>query len=287
MIELILSQLANGFIWGWILALISIGLTLIYGQLEIVNVAHGVLYTLGAVVSYYCVADFGGWGWSLLAAPLFLALVGVVIYLTSIRFSLGRSPIVTVIISYGLIFIIEQVVILTFGGNPRMIPNPIPATIPFFEGNYPVFRILAAAFSALTIWGLLLFLKRTRLGLWIRATNQDAETAENMGIPTRRVFAGVFCLGSALAGLGGALAAPIVSVSFDMGHNIIIEAFIVVIMAGFGSIRGTVAASLIISMLMGLAAAFVNPVMAKVVAMIVMVVVLFIRPQGIFGEGGQ
>ena len=94
----------------------------------------------------------------------------------------------------------------------------------------------------------------------------------------------MFCLGSALAGLGGALAAPMVSVSFDMGHNIIIEAFIVVIMAGFGSIRGTLAASLIISMLMGLAAAFVDPVMAKVIAMAVLVAVLFIRPEGLFGE---
>lgn len=284
MFELILSQLTNGFIWGWILALISIGLTLIYGQLEIVNVAHGVLYTLGAVVSYYCATSYGGWGISLLAAPLALALAGLLIYFSTIYFALGRSPIVTVIISYGLIFIIEQGVILTFGGNPRMIEAPIPHTIPFFGGNYPLYRILAAVFSGLVIWGLLVFLRRTRYGLWIRATNQDPETAENMGIPTRKVFAGVFCLGSALAGLGGALAAPMVSVSFDMGHNIIIDAFIVVIMAGFGSIRGTVAASLIISMLMGLAAAFVDPVMAKVITMAVLVVVLFIRPEGLFGE---
>lgn len=284
MLDLLLAQLANGFIWGWILALISIGLTLIYGQLEIVNVAHGVLYTLGAVASYYCVESLGGWGTSIIVAPLALALVGLVIYMTTIHFSLGRSPIVTVIISYGLIFIIEQGVILTFGGNPRMIPPPIPYTIPFFNGNYPLYRILAAVFSGLVIWGLLAFIRGTRYGLWIRAANQDPETAENMGIPTRKVFAGVFCLGSALAGLGGALAAPMVSVSFDMGHNIIIEAFIVVIMAGFGSIRGTVAASLIISMLMGLAAAFVDPVMAKVIAMAVLVVVLFIRPQGLFRE---
>ncbi|MGD8563004.1 MAG: hypothetical protein PVG03_10720, partial [Desulfarculaceae bacterium] len=113
MFDLILSQIANGFIWGWILALISIGLTLIYGQLEIVNVAHGVLYTLGAVVAYYSVNVLGDWGWSIPLAPLALAAVGLVIYMSTIRFSLGRSPIVTVIISYGFIFIVEQTIILT------------------------------------------------------------------------------------------------------------------------------------------------------------------------------
>lgn len=284
MFDLIASQIVNGFIWGWILALISIGLTLIYGQLEIVNVAHGMLYTLGALAAYYSVNVLGAWGWSIPMAPFALAALGLVIYITTIRFSVGRSPIVTVIISYGLIFIIEQAIQLTFGGNPRLIPNPVEYNIPFFGGNYPIYRILAAAFSALVIIGLMLFLKRTRLGLWIRATHQDPEMALNVGIPVRRVLAGVFCLGSALAGLGGALAAPIVSVSFDMGHNIIIEAFIVVIMAGFGSIEGTVVASLIISVIMGLSAAFVDPVLAKVIAMAVMVVVLFIRPEGIFGE---
>jgi branched-chain amino acid transport system permease protein len=217
-------------------------------------------------------------------APLALAAVGLVIYMSTIRFSLGRSPIVTVIISYGFIFIVEQTIILTYGGNPRMIPNPIAYNIPFIGGAYPLYRILAAAFSALVIAGLLVFLRKTRYGLWIRATNQDPEMALNVGIPTRKVFAGVFCLGSALAGLGGALAAPIVSVSFDMGHNIIIEAFIVVIMAGFGSIRGTVAAALILSVIMGLSSAFVDPVMAKVIGLAVMVLVLFARPQGLFGE---
>jgi branched-chain amino acid transport system permease protein len=283
-LELIASQVVNGLAWGWILALISIGLTLIYGQLEIVNVAHGALYTLGAVGAYYCLAHLGGWGWSLALSPLALAALGLLIYLTTVRFALGQPPIVTVIITYGLMFILEQVTMLTYGGVPRTVPTPIDYNIPFIGGQYPIYRVFCAAFSALVILALLLFLKKTRYGLWIRATRQDYETALTMGIPVRRVYALVFALGAALAGLGGALAAPISSVTFNMGHNIVIDAFIVVIMAGFGSILGTAAAALIIEVIIGVSAAFVNPVMARVIGLGVMVVVLLIRPEGLFGE---
>jgi len=284
MVELIISQVVNGLVWGLILALISIGLTLIYGQLEIVNVAHGALYTVGAVVSYYCFAWLGGWVFSLILSPIALALLGLVIYLTTLRFAVGKPPIVTVIITYGILFILEQTIFLTYGGIPKSIPTPIPYNVPFLGGDYPVYRIFCAVFSGLVILGLMGFLKWTRYGLWTRATKQDYETAMNMGIPVRRVYGFVFCLGSALAGLGGALAAPISSVTFTMGHSIIIDAFIVVIMAGFGSVIGTLVASLVIEVVIGVSAAFVSPVMAKVIGMALMVVVLFIRPEGLFGE---
>lgn len=284
MFELIISQMVNGFVWGWILALIAIGLTLIFGQLQIVNIAHGALYTLGAVGAYYCVNNLGGWGWSLIVSPLALAAAGLIIYGAAIRFSVGKPPIVTVIITFGLMFIMDQTMMLTFGGVPRMIPNPIPYNFDLGTGQYPGYRVFCAVFSFVVISGLILFLKKTRYGLWIRATNQDHETAMAMGIPVQRVFALVFCLGSALAGLGGVLASPIVSVSFNMGHNIGVDAFIVVIMAGFGSIVGTVAASLIIAIITGVSAAFVDPVAAKVIGMGVMVTVLFFRPEGLFGE---
>ncbi len=284
MIELIASQVVNGLVWGLILALISIGLTLIYGQLEIVNVAHGTLYTIGAVVAYYCFAHLGGWALSIVLSPLALILLALVIYWTTIKYCQGKPLIVTVIITWGLLFILEQTVFLTYGGVPKSIANPIPYNIPFIGGDYPIYRIFCAVFSGLIVIALMVFLKRTRYGLWIRATKQDHETAMNMGIPVSRVYALVFCLGSALAGLGGALAAPITSVTFNMGHAIVIDAFIVVIMAGFGSIIGTLVAALIIEVVIGVSAAFVNPVMAKVIGMALMVAVLFVRPEGLFGE---
>lgn len=277
MIDLIISQAVNGFVWGWILALISIGLTLIYGQLEIVNVAHGILYTIGAIVAYYCFAWLGGWGWSLLLSPIFLSLLGLLIYITAIRFVVGKQPIVTVIVTFGILLILEHATLLIYGGISRTIPTPIDYGIPFLNGTYPVYRIFCATFSFVIILALMLTLKKTRLGLWIRATTQDRETAMNMGIPTRKVYAITFCLGAAMAGLGGALIAPISSVTFTMGNNIIIDAFIVVGLAGFGSIPGTVLAALTIAMVTGISAAFVNPVMAKVIGMGVMLAVLFIR----------
>jgi branched-chain amino acid transport system permease protein len=284
MVELLISQAANGFVWGWILALISIGLTLIFGQMGIINVAHGVLYTLGAVGAYYCFTWLGGWGWSLILSPVFLALLGFILYNATIRFALGREPIVTVIITYGILFILEQSTFLLYGGIPRTVPNPIDYGIPFLGGTYPVYRVFCAAFSFVVIAALMIFLKSTRFGLWIRATKQDYETALNMGIPIRTVYLTTFCLGAALASIGGVLAAPISSVNFNMGNNIIIDAFIVVIMAGFGSIPGTVVAALIIEIVIGISAAFVNPVLAKVIGLGVMLVALFIRPEGIFGE---
>jgi branched-chain amino acid transport system permease protein len=284
MVELLISQAVNGFVWGWILALISIGLTLIFGQMGIINVAHGVLYALGAVGAYYCFAWLGGWGWSLILSPVFLALLGFILYNATIRFALGREPIVTVIITYGILFILEQSIFLLYGGFPRTVPNPIDYGIPFLGGTYPVYRVFCAAFSFVVIAALMIFLKSTRFGLWIRATKQDYETALNMGIPIRTVYLTTFCLGAALASIGGVLAAPISSVNFNMGNNIIIDAFIVVIMAGFGSIPGTVVAALIIEIVIGISAAFVNPVLAKVIGLGVMLVALFIRPEGIFGE---
>jgi branched-chain amino acid transport system permease protein len=284
MVDLLISQALNGFVWGWILALISIGLTLIYGQLGIVNIAHGVLYTVGAVVAYYCFAWLGGWGWSLILSPIFLALLGFVIYNTTMRSIVGKDPILTVIITYGIFFVLEHSTLLVFGGAIKTVRNPIDYSIPFLQGTYPLYRVFCAAFSVLVIVALSLFLKETRLGLWIRATKQDYETATNMGIPIRKVYVATFCLGAAMAGLGGALAAPITSVNFSMGHNIIVDAFVVVITAGFGSIPGTVIAALIIEIVIGISAAFVNPVMARVISIGVMLIALIIRPEGIFGE---
>ncbi|MBW1971685.1 MAG: branched-chain amino acid ABC transporter permease [Deltaproteobacteria bacterium] len=278
-------QLLNGFVWGWLLALISIGLTLIYGQLEIINVAHGTMYTIGAVTTFYTFILFKSWSYALIISPLFMGILALFIYLSTIRFVVGGSPITTVIIAYGILFILEQLTLLIFGGVPRTIPNPIPQSITLFKGiSYPLYRIFCAGFSIVVITLLLTFLKKTKLGLWIRATKQDHETAAAMGISVPFVFMFIFVLGSALAALGGVLAAPITGVTFDMGNNIVIDAFIVVIMAGFGSIPGTIVAALIIEMVIGLSAAFVNPVIAKVVGLAVMLIALYIRPQGIFGE---
>ena len=284
MTELIISQVVNGLVWGLILGAYF---HRAHPHLRAVgNRERGPQRSLnsGRCGGLLFVRLDGGMGFLPYYVAAGAGFAGTDHLSDDHSVCIGKPPIVTVIITYGILFILEQIVFLTYGGVPRSIPNPIPYNIPFIGGDYPLYRVFCAVFSGLVIFGLMIFLKWTRYGLWTRATKQDYETAMNMGIPVRRVYAFVFLSRLGTCRIGGALAAPISPVTFTMGHSIIIDAFIVVIMAGFGSVIGTLVASLVIEVVIGVSAAFVNPVMAKVIGMALMVVVLFIRPQGLFGE---
>lgn len=280
--NIIALSLANGAVWACILAMVSIGLTLIYGQLEVINIAHGAMYAIGAVTAYYVSSYFGSWAYSLILSPLVMAVIAIAIYMSCLRYRIVGYPIaVTLIICYGIMFILEQLTLLIFGGAPRTIPDPLPYQVPLFGGTYSAYRLFAALFSLAVIGGLIVFMKKTKLGLWIRATNQDHDTANAMGVPIARVYTLTFILGSMLAALGGALAAPITSVTAHMGSEIIIDAFIVVIVAGFGSIPGTIIAALILSLSSGFFSVLVNPVLAKGISLAIMIAILELKPEGI------
>ena len=272
----------NGAVWACILAMVSIGLTLIYGQLEIINIAHGAMYAIGAVTAFYVTSYFGSWGYSLILSPLLMALIAVAIYFSCLKYRIVGYPVaVTLIISYGVMFILEQFTLLIFGGAPRLVQNPLPYNIPLFQGTYPLYRIFAAVFSLAVIGVLVAFMNKTRLGLWIRATNQDHDTASAMGVPVASVYLLTFVLGSTLAALGGTLVAPMTSITHTMGAEIIIDAFIVVIVAGFGSIPGTIIAALILSISSGFFSVVVDPVIAKGISLAIMIGILYWKPEGI------
>jgi branched-chain amino acid transport system permease protein len=282
MASTIALSLINGIVWGCILAMVSVGLTLIYGQLEIINIAHGAMYAIGAVTAFYVFTYMGSWGYSLFISPLIMAVIALVIYNTSLRFRIRGYPVaVTLIISYGFMFILEQVTLLVFGGAPRLVPNPLPYEIPLLGVTYPLYRVFAAALSLATISALVAFLNLTKLGLWIRATNQDNDTASAMGVPVPMVYMFTFVLGSVLAALGGTLVAPMTSITHHMGAEIIIDAFIVVIVAGFGSIPGTILAALILSVATGFFSVITDPVVAKGVSLALMIGILYLKPEGI------
>ena len=282
MISTIALSILNGAVWACILAMVSIGLTLIYGQLGIINIAHGAMYAVGAVTAYYVTSFLGSWWYSLLISPLLMAAIAVVVYYSCLKYRIVGYPVaVTLIICYGVMFVVEQVTLLIFGGAPRLVPNPLPYSVPLFGGTYPLYRIFAALFS-LTVIGLLVaFMNKTKLGLWIRATNQDHDTASAMGVPVPLVYLLTFILGLMLAALGGTLVAPLTSITANMGSEIIIDAFIVVIVAGFGSIPGTILAALILSISSGLFSVIVDPVIAKGISLAVMIGILFWKPEGI------
>jgi len=275
----------NGLVWGMIVALIALGLSLVFGLIEIINVAHGDLFMLGAVLAWYVIQTTDNFWLALATVPLAVGGLGVVVERSVLR-PIEHRPIVTILATFGLSLIFQQSVLATFGGSPQRIEEPIRGVIPVLGTFYPGYRLFVALCSLAALGGLWLVLFRTRWGLWMRAVRQDREMALALGIPTPRVYMITFGLGAALAAVGGVLAAPITSLEFQMGLDVLPTAFIVVIIGGLGSLQGTLVAALLLGVLEGLANVFVTPTTARIVSLVVMAVVLFVRPQGLFGRRG-
>jgi branched-chain amino acid transport system permease protein len=276
-------QILNGFVWGWILALISLGLSLIFGLLQIINIAHGTLYMLGAVIAWYILQWTESFWVALLLAPLVVGIMGMAIERILLR-PVERNPVMTIIATFALLLILQQTVLLTFGGSARRVPEPFGFQVSFGQFGYSGYRLVVAAIAVLVIVGTWMFLHRTRAGLWIRAVKQDKEMALALGIPVSAVYTLTFGLGACLAALSGVLAAPIVSVDFRMGIDVIISAFIIVIIGGVGSLKGSVVSALLVGELIGIASIFLAPTVAQIIALLVMAGILLFRPQGLFQD---
>jgi len=286
LIRNIIFSLTNGVVWALIVVLVALGLSFIFGLMEIVNIAHGELYMLGAVLTWYGLALLGNFWLGVIIASLIMGAFGIGLERVVLRSFEGRVA-DTVIVTIGLSYILQQIALATFGGAPRTIPDPLPVAVQFLGINYPAYRLLITGVSALALIGLWLFLYRTSLGIHIRAAMQDREMASAMGIPVSRVYTMTFSIGALLAALGGALAAPVVQLFYLMGLDILCVSFIVVIVGGLGSLKGTLVASLIICPLEGVMTVFITPTEARVVSFIIMAVVLLIRPRGLFGTAGR
>lgn len=280
--QLILFGL-NGFVWGLIIALIALGLSLVFGLIEIINIAHGELFMLGAVLAWYVIRATGNFWLALVVVPPVVGALGIVIERGVLR-PVEHKPIVTILATFGLSLILQQSVLATFGGAPQRIEEPVPGLIPLLGTFFPVYRVFVAGCSVLALAGLWLFLYKTRYGMWMRAVRQDREMALALGIPSQQVYMLTFGLGAALAALGGVLAAPITSLEFQMGLDVLPTAFIVVIIGGLGSLQGTLVAALLLGLLEGLANVFVTPTTARIFSLVFMAAVLLLRPQGIFGK---
>jgi branched-chain amino acid transport system permease protein len=245
--------------------------------------AHGALYMLGGVVGWYLIEFTGSFWIALIASPLCVGVIGLIIERGLIR-TIEDKPITTIICTFGIMLVIQHLVLIIFGGSPRRISPPIVYRFPIFDLQYPLMRIMIALISIVMMIGLWIFLKKTKYGLWMRAVVQDREMAVGLGIPVNKVYMWTFVLGSALAAFSGVLAAPIVSVEFMMGREVLIMAFIIVIVGGMGNLEGSVLAAIMISLIQGIGALFVPPAVATIFALGFMIVVLLIRPQGLFGE---
>src|SRR5207249_9675684 len=195
---------------------------------------------------------------------------------------LGRDPLTTILATFGISLVLQNYALWQFGPVARKIQEPFTGQFTLFYLEYPWYRILIAALSAGIIGGFWLFLKYGTYGIWIRATTQDRVMAEAMGIPVPWVYTGVFALGAAMAAASGVHFGPLVGVNHAMGLDLILKAFIVVVVGGMGNLGGSILASIFVSMLEAFASIWVSPAQAVIVSFVVLILTLLFRPTGLF-----
>ena len=283
--RLVLHSL-DGIVFGWLYALIAFGLSLIFGLLNIVNVAHGTLYMLGAVFGWYFGGALSGGNYwvALICAPLIVCLFSVFLELVVLR-PIEENTDMTILSTFGILLVVENIVLLWIGGQGVTFDAPFEAQVPIAGYRYSVYRLFVMGFAVMTSLILWWFLQKTRYGLWIRAVRMNTELSLADGIPVKSVNTVAFALGGLLAGLSGVLAGPFVAVSPVMGLNVLIIAFIVVIVGGLGDPFGAVLAGIILGLVESLASIFMEPTLARVISLLFVTTFLFFRPNGLFGRG--
>lgn len=284
--DLVLVLLLNGLVWGLIIALIALGLSIIFGLLDFINVAHGDFFMVGAVLAWTMIDLFGNFWLAFLVVPLVGLVAGAAIERGILR-PVENSASLSIVAAFGLSLILQEGVRATFGATPKRILDPIGVNFQVLAVNYQLYRIFAAGVAVAALVLFFLFLQKTKFGTWMRAVRQDRETAVAMGVPADRVFMATFGLGMAMAMLGGVVAAPITSVEFRLGLDVLPICFIAVIIGGLGNLAGTAAAAVLLSVLEGFITSFTEPTTARIISLVLMSVVLLLRPQGIFARAGR
>ncbi|HKS84762.1 MAG TPA: branched-chain amino acid ABC transporter permease [Pseudolabrys sp.] len=286
-VDELVIQTMNGIVTGMILALVASGLTLIFGIMDVVNFAHGELFMLGAYIGVLVLASTGSFWLALIIASLVVAILGAALQIVTLRPLLGRDPLNTILVTFGLSLVLQNYALWLFGPSSRKISEPITSHFVLFYLEYPWYRVLIAVLSALIIGGFWLFLKYGKYGIWIRATTQDRVMAQAMGIPVPWVHTGVFAIGAAMAAASGVLFGPLVGVNSTMGLDWVLKAFIVVVVGGMGNLLGSVAAAIFISLLESYASIWVSPAQAVIVSFVVLILTLLFRPTGLFATSAR
>jgi branched-chain amino acid transport system permease protein len=282
-------QVFTGLMFGIAVILVALGLTIIFGLLDVINMAHGEFYALGAFIALV-LASIGFPFWLLLAVvPLLMMPVGYAVERLLIQrvFHSKDRHITTLLLTLGLSIVMEDSLRLVFGANPYRPAMPIHGAIQFLGIYLPTYRLFLIVFGAVAIGLVAFVVYRTRLGAMVRAAAFDRHMAASLGIPVERIFGGACAFGVALAGLAGVLLAPIYSVFPTMGHDFLLLAFTVVIVGGMGSIAGVVVAGLFLTQVQAIASLYISPVWTDPIVFGIMVVMLMVRPQGLFGRLGH
>jgi branched-chain amino acid transport system permease protein len=283
-----ISQVFNGLALGALLALISSGLTIIYGTLGVLNLAHGAMFMLGGYAGYVAYEYTGSYIVAVIAGSLFVMLLGVAMERVIIRHFYHRPHEDQLLVTFGLGICFVEIVRFFFSSQSLLVPPP-----PLFQGItslgfmfYPTYRLAVVGIVAVALGALFLVLYRTRLGMIVRAGIEDAVMVDSLGINVYRVFMVVFGIGAMAAGFAGIVNAPVVSIAPDVGEAILVQTFVVVVIGGVGSFPGAVLGGLIAGEIISLTS-MVNPGYSYVMLFVAMTLVLVLRPYGLLGTAGR
>ena len=282
------SQLFNGLALGALLALISSGLTIIYGTLGVLNLAHGAMFMIGGYAGFVAYQYTGSFAVAVIAGSLFVMILGLVMERVIIRHFYSRPHEDQLLVTFGLGICFVEIVRLIFSSDSKIVPPPA-----LFQGItnlgfafYPTYRLWVVGIVAVALAALFLVLYRTRLGMIVRAGIEDSVMVDSLGINVYRVFMIVFGIGAMAAGFAGIVNAPVVSLTPGVGDDILVETFVVVVIGGVGSFPGAIFGGLIAGEIISVTSMF-NPGYAYVMLFAAMTLVLVVRPHGLLGVQGR
>ena len=283
-LETLAQSILNGLAAGWVYVLVAVGLTLVFGIMNIVQFAHGEVYMLGAYVSYFLIRRYGFGFWEALPlSALFGMLLGLVLERFFFRPFRGRfEP--SLIVAFGLILLLQTTAIVSFGPDSKPMPGIIPGVLSVSGITLSWDRLLIILVGGVSITALFFLIQKTKIGQAMVAVSQDTYAATLQGIDVNRISAVAMALGCALATISGSLMGSIFSTSPFMGIPAIAKGIAVIILGGLGSIPGAVAGGLILGMIDGLVPPLLSPTIAGIFGFVVIIIVLLLRPRGLFGH---
>ncbi|EGP08167.1 putative urea/short-chain amide transport system permease [Bradyrhizobiaceae bacterium SG-6C] len=283
-----ISQCFNGLVLGALLALISSGLTIIYGTLGVLNLAHGAMFMLGGYAGWFAYSYTGSFLVAVVVGSLFVMLVGVAVERGIIRYFYSRPHEDQILVTFGLSVVFVEAVRFAFGSLSKSVPPPS-----FLVGItdlglmiYPTYRLALLGIVAVALIVLYIVLYRTRIGMIVRAGIEDSTMVDALGIDVYKVFMLVFGIGAMAAGFAGIVNAPVVSIAPDVGEAILVQTFVVVVIGGVGSFPGAIIGGLIAGEIISITSMF-NPGYSYVMLFVAMTLVLVLRPYGLLGTAGR
>jgi branched-chain amino acid transport system permease protein len=282
------SQCFNGLVLGALLALISSGLTIIYGTLGVLNLAHGAMFMLGGYAGWLTYNYTGSFIAAVFGGALFVMIVGVIVERVIIRYFYERPHEDQLLVTFGLGIVMVETVRYFFGSLSKTVPPPAPLVgiTPLGFMFYPTYRLALLGIVAVALLTLYVMLYRTRIGMIVRAGIDDSEMVDALGIDVYKVFMLVFGIGAMAAGFAGIVNAPVVSIAPDVGEAILVQTFVVVVIGGVGSFPGAVLGGLIAGEIISITSMF-NPGYSYVMLFVAMTLVLVLRPYGLLGTAGR